>query len=82
MSIIDRNNAKAKIFLLSLHFRFCNFFCWCVTWAQIVKLHFGISSCHQKVLGPKLGGPNAKIISGFAIPLFAPIHLLFMVMSQ
>ena len=67
MSIIDRNSAKAKIYPLSRHLWFCDFPCWYVTWAQIVKLHSGISSRRQKVPGPK-----DKIISGFAIPLFAP----------
>ena len=52
---------------LSRHFWFCDFPCWYVTWAQIVKLHSGISSRRQKVPGPK-----DKIISGFAIPLFDP----------
>ena len=65
----DRNSAKVKICPLSLHLLFCYFPCWYVTWAQILKLqwHFGILSSHQKVQGPK-----DKIISGFAIPLFAP----------
>ena len=68
MPIIDRNSAKAKICPLNLHLLFCDFPCWYVTWAQIVKLQNGISSRRQKVPGPK-----DEIISGFAIPLFAPI---------
>ena len=70
MPIIDRNSAKAKICPLNLHLLFCDFPCWYVTWAQIVKLQNGISSRRQKVPGPK-----DEIISGFAIPLFAPIDL-------
>ena len=70
MPIIDRNSAKAKICPLNLHLLFCDFPCWYVTWAQIVKLQNGISSRRQKVPGPK-----DEIISGFAIPLFAPKEL-------
>ena len=74
MPIIDRNSAKAKICPLNLHLLFCDFPCWYVTWAQIVKLQNGISSRRQKVPGPK-----DEIISGFAIPLFAPSVLLLAV---
>ena len=45
--------------------------CWHVTWAQIEKFLFGISSRRQKVPGSK-----DETYSGFAIPLDAPIHAL------
>ena len=69
ISIRDRNSAQCKgedvsslwAFLILL------FPCWYVTWAQIEKFLFGISSRRQKVPGPK-----DEIISGFAIPLDAP----------
>ena len=41
--------------------------CWYVTWAQIEKFLFGISSRRRKVAGAK-----DEMNSGFAIPLDAP----------
>ena len=52
MLIIDRNIAKEDV-SSQWAFPICYFPCWYVTWAQIVKFHFGISSCSQKVPGPK-----------------------------
>ena len=69
ISIRDRNSAQCKGEDVSSWWAFpiLRFTCWYVTWAQIEKFLFGISSHRQKFPGPK-----DEIISGFAIPLDAP----------
>ena len=71
ISITDRKSAQCKGEDVSSWWGFpiLRFPCWYVTWAQIKKFLFGISSRRQKVPGPK-----DEIISGSAIPLDAPIH--------
>ena len=69
------HSAKVRMCPLSGHFPFC-IPCWYVSWAQIEKFLFGISSHSQKVLGPK-----DEINYRFAIPLDAPIQVVYLGVS-
>ena len=76
ISISDRTSAQCEgedVLSVGIsHFAIpCWHHQWHVTWAQIEKFLFGISSRRQKVPGSK-----DETYSGFAIPLDAPIHAL------